>query len=68
MAYSEYKKYKTIGEWWEKEGSGKFPLQVPMAIFKLQKEKKLSFHKAFEKLVEAKAIIFVSDKEDEPKM
>lgn len=59
MSYLEYKKYKTVGEWWENEGRGKFPLQVPMAISKLQKEQNLSFHEAFEYLVKTKAIIFL---------
>lgn len=66
MSYKKYKKYKTVGDWWEKEGSGKFPIQVPMAISKLQKKQNLTFHEAFERLVEAKAIIFV-DEEDKNK-
>lgn len=54
--------YQNVGEWWEKEGSGKFPIQVPAAIQKLQKDKGISFQEAFEYLVKVKAIVFV-DKE-----
>jgi hypothetical protein len=58
VAYKEYKKFKTVGEWWEKEGHGKFPLQIAVAITRLQKEKKLTFHQAFEFLVNKNAILF----------
>lgn len=60
MDYTEYKKYKTLSEWWEKEGRGKFPSQICIAIAKMQKNNKdLSFQEAFEFLVNKKAIIFV---------
>ena len=62
MSYQAYKKYKTVGKWWKNEGRGKFPIQAPAAISRMQKEQKLSFHEAFEKLVEEKAIIFVEDR------
>ena len=55
--YFEYTKYKTVEEWWEKEGRGKFPIQAPAAISKLQKERGMSFHEAFEYLVEKKVLI-----------
>lgn len=58
--YTAYKNYKTVGEWWEKEGS-KFPIQVPSAISKLQKEKGMSFQEAFEYLLEKRVIIPVDD-------
>jgi len=61
MTYTAYKKYKTVTEWWENEGSGKFPLQLPMAISKLQKEEGLTFHEAFEKLINNNATILVDD-------
>lgn len=61
MKYSKYKNYNTISEWWEKDGRGKFPVQVPAAISKLQKEKDLSFHEAFEKLVDNKVIVYVEE-------
>lgn len=61
--YNKYKTYQNVGEWWKKEGSGKFPIQVPAAIQKLQNDKKISFHEAFECLVKVKAIVFV-DKVD----
>lgn len=61
MVYLKYKIYQTVGEWWEKEGRGKFPIQVPDAISKLQKKKNLSFYEAFEFLVRKKVIIFVGD-------
>lgn len=63
MTYLKYKEYQTVGEWWKKEGRGKFPIQVPAAISRLQKEKNLSFHEAFERLVKTKAIVFVDKKE-----
>jgi hypothetical protein len=63
MGYQKYKKYRTVGEWWAKEGGGKFPIQVPAAITKLQKERNLSFHEAFEFLVRKKVIIFVDEQE-----
>lgn len=59
MSYSGYKKYNTVSEWWENEGRGKFPIQVPAAISKLQKENNLTFQEAFEFLVEKKAIILL---------
>lgn len=59
MTYLKNKKYQSVGEWWEKEGRGKFPIQVPAAISKLQKKENLSFHEAFEILVRKKVIIFV---------
>lgn len=59
MTYLKYKKYQTVGEWWEKTGRGKFPIQVPDAISKLQKKENLSFHEAFEFLVKKKVIIFI---------
>lgn len=59
MIYLKYKKYQTGGEWWEKTGRGKFPIQVPASISKLQKKENLSFHEAFELLVREKVIIFV---------
>lgn len=63
MAYLEYKKYKTLGEWWEKEGRGKFPSQICIEIAKMQKKNKtLSFQDAFEILVNKKAIVFIKDK------
>jgi len=61
MTYLEYKKYNTVGEWFKNEGHGKFPVQVPAAISKLQKEKGLSFPEAFEMLVDKKAIVFVDE-------
>lgn len=61
MVYLKYKKYQTVGEWWEKAGRGKFPIQVPDAISKLQNKKNLSFHEAFEFLVREKGIIFVDE-------
>lgn len=60
MIYNEYKEYQTVGEWWEKEGRGKFPIQVPIAISKLEKEQGMNFQEAFEYLVSTKAIIFVN--------
>lgn len=63
MSYTEYKKYETVGEWWNNAGSGKFPIQVPAAIQQLQKEHGMSFHEAFEHLVDRGAIIFVKDKD-----
>ncbi|MGD0522935.1 MAG: hypothetical protein ABSA43_00015 [Candidatus Microgenomates bacterium] len=59
MSYTEYRKYKEVGEWWENEGHGKFPIQVPAAISKLQKEKEMSFQEAFEYLVDKKVIILL---------
>jgi len=57
MSYLKYKKYKTVEKWWEKEGHGKFPIQIPAAISKLQKE--MSFQEAFEYLVDKKVIILL---------
>lgn len=48
LQYTGYKKYKTLGEWWENEGRGKFPAQIAIEIAKLQKGKGMSFHEAFE--------------------
>lgn len=59
MAYLKYKNYKTVGQWWKKEGCGKFPIQIPAAISRLQKEQNLPFHEAFEKLIEDKVIFFI---------
>jgi len=59
MSYLEYKKYKTVEKWWEKEGRGKFPIQVPAAISKLQKDKGIPFQEAFEYLVNKKVIILL---------
>ena len=61
IKYTGYKKYETVREWWKKEGRGKFPLQVPHAISRLQKESGLNFQTAFEALVEAKKIILLSE-------
>ena len=61
MSYQKYKKYKTVGDWWKNEGSGKFPIQIPAAISKLQKERNLSFHGACEFLVRKRVIIFVDE-------
>lgn len=61
MKYNKYKNYDTVEAWWEYEGMGKFPVQVPTAIKKLEKEKGLSFHEAFEKLVDNKVIVYVED-------
>jgi len=55
--YTGYKKYQTVVDWWEKEGRGKFPIQAPAAISKLQKERGVSFHEAYEYLVEKKVLI-----------
>lgn len=62
MKYDEYKKYNTVTEWWEKVGRGKFPIQFPAAISKLQREKSLTFQESFEFLVDKKAVIFIDDK------
>lgn len=59
MSYSEYKKYKAVGEWWTNAGRGKFPIQVPHAITQLQKKEGISFHEAFERLVRSGSIVFV---------
>ena len=63
MKYNKYKKYNTVGEWWEKDGAGKFPIQIPIAISKLEKEKGLSFHEAFEQLVKKEVIVFVDNEQ-----
>ena len=36
MKYEKYKQFKTVGEWWEKAGRGKFPIQVPAAISNIE--------------------------------
>jgi len=62
MAYDKYKEYNTLGEWWEKEGRGKFPSQICVAIAQMQKKNKdLSFQEAFKLLVDKKAIIFLDE-------
>ena len=52
MKYAEYQKYDTVTDWWEGAGCGKFPIQVPAAISRLQKEHGITFHEAFECLVD----------------
>lgn len=62
MAYDKYKEYKTLGEWWDKEGRGKFPNQICIAISQMQKKNaNLSFQDAFKFLVDKKAIIFLDE-------
>jgi len=61
MSYIKYKKFITVRDWWEEEGRGKFPVQVPATISELQKVKGLFFHEAFEKLVKNKVIVFVDE-------
>ncbi len=60
MKYEEYTKFNSLAEWWEKAGKGKFPFQVPAAISRLQKNG-LTFQKAFEYLVDIRAIIFTEE-------
>lgn len=64
-SYSNHKKYETLSEWWEHAGQGKFPLQVPMAITRLQNEHGMTFQEAFEYLVEKRVIVFIDDSIDE---
>jgi hypothetical protein len=60
MKYLKYKKYQDLGEWWEKEGRGKFPVQICIEIAKMQKKNRnLSFQEAFEYLMKIKAILFL---------
>ena len=61
MKYKDYKKYQTVSEWWEEAGRGKFPVQVPAAISKLQKDRGLTFQEAFEFLIDKKVIILVDN-------
>lgn len=48
--------YKTLSEWY-KDNHKYYPIQILMAVERLMKTKNITFHKAFEELINLGAII-----------
>lgn len=59
MKYEDYKKYDNVGDWYANERG--FPIQAAWGISQLQKNRGLTFQKAFEYLVDNRILIFVDD-------
>lgn len=51
--------YKTLSEWYQ-ANRNHYPVQIPAAIQRLMKAKNITFHEAYELLVEKRAIIEIN--------
>lgn len=62
--YDAYKDYDSVSEWYEAEGD-KFPIQIAQGISEMMEENNMTFHQAFEHLVDEGAIGFIDDTPEE---